>query len=897
MLKTTVVPLITNRTSTILFCALLAACGGGGGDSTAAGSGTGSGMTPTSDSSTPSGSGSTPSPVISNPPLPSTSGDAFGSGSTTIGIVGEQTYTAAGSGGVSFQVSGVTSGETAQWSLNPGDPGSLDKTSGNAVTYTPPPADSIDADTTVSITVTAGQATATARLLVLAAAPLAQVPPTSPAPSTFAVVSQSERATAGGAPVTLTASKPPSSGTVSWSLEPGSPGTLDRNSGDSVQYLPPAAGTNTNGVNVTINASLGNETRKTTIVLEGAQGLSLLAGNDGGAGNRDGAGTAARFYNPSDTTIDAQGTVYITDTWNRTIRKFTSDGIVTTLAGSPYDPFSGSVDGAGTSARFSDPQGIAVDGAGNIYVADAKAIRKISPAGIVTTLAGKADAAGNVDGTGDQARFRSPYRIAVDAAGNLFVTDVDAIRRITPSGTVTTVARTDRRLIPALQMLNTVRGIAVDRSGNLYVVDAFDQNSARDISYASSSIRKIAPNGVVTTLAGVDGTVPRTEGAIGSRDGSGTDARFNSPDGITIDADGNLFVSDMGNRTIRKVTPAGDVTTVAGSPGLSGSADGNGAAARFLAPMGITSGPDGNIYLADSFSNTIRQVAANGDVITVAGKPASYGYRDGNSTSALFWNPAGIAGDGLGNMFIADRNNHSIRRVSAAGEVTTIAGMAGQPGAVNGTGADARFLSPSDVAVDSTGNLYVADTGNSLIRKITPTGAVTTVLTQYRATAIAVDADGNVYAGDFSSPIVRKITPSGAVTELSLLIPSETYVPIGDIVADADGNLFATTFSGIRKVTRAGAVSLVGPQAPPSASPIIAPLPSITMDEEGNLYTNLPDGTLRKTTQTGQTTEVFDLEPLGFVKGFAGERKYFEMVAPKTIAITIPNGIYLLRLP
>jgi sugar lactone lactonase YvrE len=697
--------------------------------------------------------------------------------------------------------------------------------------------------------------------------------------------------------VTLTATKPSSSGTVTWSLEPGSPGTLDRSSGDSVQYIPPAADTRISDTSITVNASLGNETRKTTIVLEGAQGLSLLAGNDGGAGNRDGAGTAARFYNPADTAIDAQGTLYIADTWNRTIRKMTADGIVTTLAGSPYDPFSGSVDGTGTSARFSGPQGITVDEAGNIYVTDAKAIRKITPAGNVTTLAGRADTAGNTDGIREQARFTSPYRIAVDTAGNLFVTDLGSIRRITPSGAVTTLASTDRRAPPELQMLNAVRGIAVDRSGNVYVVDAYDQNSARDISYASSSIRRITPNGVVSTLAGVHGTLPRTAGATGSSDGNGTEARFNSPDGIAIDAAGNLFVSDTGNRTIRRVTPEGAVTTIAGSPGLTGSADGNGAAARFLSPLGITAAPDGSVYLADSFSNTIRQVTANGDVITVAGKPASYGHRDGSRSSALFWNPAGIAGDGSGNLFIADRSNHAIRRISAAGEVTTIAGMAGQPGAVNGNGADARFHSPSDIAVDSAGNLYVADTGNSLIRRITPAGAVSTLQTQYRAGAIAVDAQGNVYAGNFDSPIVRRITPSGTVTELSMLTASETHVSIGDIVPDAEGNLFATTINGIRKITPAGAVSLVGPQAPPSASPIIAPLPSITMDEEGNLYTNLPDGSLRMTTQTGQTAQVFDLEPLGFVKGFLGERKHFEMVGPKSIAITVPNGVYLLRLP
>lgn len=436
----------------------------------------------------------------------------------------------------------------------------------------------------------------------------------------------------------------------------------------------------------------------------------------------------------------------------------------------------------------------------------------------------------------------------------------------------------------------------MDRSGNLFVVDAYDEKSAQSISYASSSVRRIAPDGTVTTFAGVDGTMPRTEGPIGSRDGTGTDARFNYPDGITIDASGNLFVSDSGNRTIRRITPAGVVTTIAGTAGITGRADGNGAAARFLMPLGITADSGGNLLVADAFNHTIRKVAANGDVITVAGKPEIFGSRDETGTAALFRAPSGIAGDGRGNMYIADRFNHTIRRISRTGEVTTIAGTAGQAGVANGTGSEARFDSPSDVAVDSSGNLYVADTRNALIRRIMPAGAVST-MAQYQADAIAADANGNVYAASFSSPAIRKITPSGTVTDISALISPETHVSIDDIVLDAAGNLFVAAARGIRRITPEGNVSLVGPLMPPFSSSIIAPRPSITIDQEGNLYTNAPGGTLFRTTQAGATTRVFDLEPLGFAKGFLGDRKHFEMVGPKTIAITVPNGVYLLRLP
>jgi sugar lactone lactonase YvrE len=880
---------MAHRAMTVLFCALLTACGGGGGSSAGP-----VGNPDTSATPTPSSAASnTSAPVIANPPLPNTGG--VPGSSSTLGIIADNAYTTAGGSSIRFQVSGTASGDAAQWELSPGDPGSLVNTTGAVVTYNPPPANSISGDTTISITVKVGEALATARLLLVAKTPAADMSPPNPPPTVFAVVAQSERTVAGGAPVTLSASKPSSSGTVTWNLEPGSPGRLDRTSGDSVQYIPPVAGSVVSNINVTVNASLGNEARKTTIVLEGTQGLSLVAGNDGGIGNRDGSGTAARFYNPRDAAADAQGNLYIADTYNRTIRKISPDGTVTTFAGSPYDPRSGSVDGTGTSARFSDPRGIAVDAAGNIYVADAKAIRKITPESNVTTLAGKVDASGSVDGIGDQARFNGPYRIAVDAGGNLFVTDVGTIRKITPSGSVTTVlTSTDGESNP-FQMLNTVRGIAVDKSGNLYVVDAYDQNSRRDVSYASSSIRKITPDGVVTTLAGVHGTRPRTQGPIGSSDGTGTDARFNYPDGITIDAAGNLFVSDTGNRTIRKITPAGAVTTIAGTAGLSGSADGNGTAARFLTPQGITIDPEGNLYVADSINHTIRKVASNGDVVTVAGKPTNYGSRDGVGASALFWDPAGIAADRQGNMYIADRTNHTIRKISRTGEVSTIAGMAGQPGSANGAASAAQFSRPNDVAVDAAGNLYVAD-GNDLIRKITPAGVVST-LTEYRAGAITVDADGNVYAARFDSPNVRKVTPSGATTDISMLIAPESAISIMDITLDPAGNLFAATSRGIRKITPTGILSPVGPQTPSPPCPIIHPLASISIDEDGNLYTNVCGGGLRKTTQAGEVSQVFDLEPLGFAQGFLGERKHFEMVGPKTMAITVPNGVYLLRLP
>jgi len=224
----------------------------------------------------------------------------------------------------------------------------------------------------------------------------------------------------------------------------------------------------------------------------------------------------------------------------------------------------------------------------------------------------------------------------------------------------------------------------------------------------------------VTTLAG-------TAGMAGSADGTGAAARFNNPGGVATDSTGNVYVADSDNETIRKITTAGVVTTLAGTAGLSGSGDGMGAAARFKGPAGVAIDSAGNIYVADQFNDTLRKVTAAGVVTTLAGTAGFSGSADGTGAAARFNNPIGVATDSTGNVYVADSGNDTIRKVTAAGVVTTLAGTAGLSGSADGTGAAARFNFPRGVAVDSSGNVYVADTGNSLIRKLTPNGTTTTV--------------------------------------------------------------------------------------------------------------------------------------------------------------------------
>lgn len=320
---------------------------------------------------------------------------------------------------------------------------------------------------------------------------------------------------------------------------------------------------------------------------------------------------------------------------------------VTTLAGSGDFGFA---DATGTAAQFYDPAGVAVDEAGNLFIADAEnhRIRKITPGGIVTTFAGNGTA-GLTDGAGLAAQFSSPRGVAIDKDNNLFVADGynHAIRKITPAGVVTTLAGGGGEYgfadgVGASAKFYIPKGVAVDGAGNVYVAD--------DINHR---IRKITAAGVVTTLAG--------GGDIGAVDGVGKDASFNRPVGVAVDASGVVYVADALNNRIRMVSPAGAVTTLAGS-GVYGFADGTGVDARFKTPGGIAVGPDGNIYIADTDNNRIRKITPAGVVSTLAGMTLP-GNIDGRATIARFSSPKGITVDAENTVFVADRQNHSIRKI------------------------------------------------------------------------------------------------------------------------------------------------------------------------------------------------------------------------------------------
>jgi hypothetical protein len=302
--------------------------------------------------------------------------------------------------------------------------------------------------------------------------------------------------------------------------------------------------------------------------------VSTFAGGSGGYA--DGTGTAAQFNLASGITKDASGNLFVCDRDNHRIRKITPAGVVTTFAGSTM----GFVDGTGTAARFNQPYSITIDAAGNLYVGDRinHAIRKITPAGVVTTLAGNGSP-GSTNGTGGAASFNEPLGVAADAAGNIFVADYinGLIRKVTQAGVVTTY-----------QNPGHVFGLVVDAANNIYFTE-----------YNNYRVSKYDASGVFSVVAGSI--------APGNADGTGVAASFNFPSGIALDASGNLYVTDAFNHRIRKITPAGVVTTLAG--GTAGNANGTGTAAGFDTPLALCGDFANNaLYICDFGNSRIRKL-------------------------------------------------------------------------------------------------------------------------------------------------------------------------------------------------------------------------------------------------------------------------------------------------
>ncbi len=637
-----------------------------------------------------------------------------------------------------------------------------------------------------------------------------------------------------------------------------------------------------------------------------------------GKGSADGMGSGALFFNPQGVAVDGAGNVYVADSANNIIRKLTPAGVSSTLAGTAG--VTGSTDATGASASFNQPSGIALDGATNIYVCDYgnSTIRKITPSGQVTTIAGTAGVTGSVNATGTSASFFHPLGIAVDSATNLYVADYGnhLIRKITPLRVVTTLAGSAgvagfANATGTAAVFDEPEAVAVDPSGNVYVADT-----------GNAAIRLITSGGVVSTFAG-------SPGSLGSTDGTGTGALFYQPAGIAITSAGTLYVSDYFNNTVRSISPGGTVITVAGLAGTTGSTDGIGSSARFWNPQGVAVNSTGTIYVADTANSTIRVMTSAGVVTTFAGSP-SEGSANGASSSARFYNPRNIAVDTSSNLYVADTQNSVIRKITPLGVVSILAGTVGVAGSVDGLGTSALLSGPQGVAVDGAGNIYVADTGNHTIRKITSSGMVSTLAGLagnpgnadgtgtgahfYGPAGVALDSANNVYVADTWNHTIRKITPGGVSSTLAGL--AGTYGtfdgtnssarfngPTG-VAVDSSGNVYVADYNNdtIRKVTPAGVVTTLAGWAAiwgnadgSNGNALFFEPAGISVDNSGHLYVvDSGNHTLRKVTPSGTNWVVSTVAGLAGVSGSTdGTGGAAEFYYPAGVAVDGTGHVYV----
>ncbi len=563
----------------------------------------------------------------------------------------------------------------------------------------------------------------------------------------------------------------------------------------------------------------------TTVAGNGTQGFS----GDGGSA------TNASLYGPAGVAVDTAGNLYIADTSNNRVRKVSTSGTITTVAGDGTQGFSGD-GGSATNASLDNPYGVAVDTAGNLYIADSynHRVRKVSTSGTITTVAG--DGSGDFGGDGGpatNASLSSPYGVAVDTAGNLYIADSgnDRVRKVSTSGTITTVAGNGTQGFsgdggPATNAsLHTPAGVAVDTAGNLYIADSYNHR-----------VRKVSTSGTITTVAG-DGT----QGFAGDG-GLATNADLSNPYGVTVDTAGNLYIADIYNDRVRKVSTSGTITTVAGNGAYGFSGDGGSATnASLYEPAGVAVDTAGNLYIADSYNHRVRKVSTSGTITTVAGNGTQGFSGDGGSaTNASLYEPAGVAVDTAGNLYIADTSNNRVRKVSTSGTITTIAGTGSRWfSGDGGLATNASLDNPAGVAVDTAGNLYIADTSNHRVRKVSTSGTITTVAgngsqefsgdggpatnaSLYSPYGVAVDTAGNLYIADYSNLRVRKVSTSGTITTVAgngsqgfsgdggPASNASVYNPYG-VAVDTAGNLYIADLYNlrVRKVSASGTITTV----------------------------------------------------------------------------------------
>jgi len=500
--------------------------------------------------------------------------------------------------------------------------------------------------------------------------------------------------------------------------------------------------------------------------------ISTFAGSAKGYAGDGGAATSAELDTPSGVAFDSNGNLYISD-WNaHVVRKVDTNGNISTFAGTDASGYSGD-GGAATSAKLSYPWGIEVDPSGNVYIGDYGnyLIRKVDTNGNISTFAGTGTSGYSGDGgAATSATFKNPEN-TLWYNNNLYIPDLKALRKIDSSGNISTIAGGDGKvyngdnILASTARINRPRNMWMDKNDNLYFADQ-----------TVDRIRKIDANGIITTVAGTG------VGGFSGDGGAATSAQINNPRGVTGDNAGNLYISDQINSRIRKVDSNGIISTVAGTGTNGYSGDGGaGTSAQIAFPYALTM-YGGDLYFAEINNNVIRKLDVDGDgtISTVAGTGESgYSGDGGLATSALFNGTSGVNFDSQGNMYIADYQDHVIRKVDTNGIITTVAGTgtSGYSGD-GGAATSANINGPINVIVDAADNLLIAQwSGNYAIRKVWKgTGIITTIAgngtagytTDKTATdalltspqGMALDSKGNLFIGEQGNQIIRKIDAS-----------------------------------------------------------------------------------------------------------------------------------------
>ena len=452
------------------------------------------------------------------------------------------------------------------------------------------------------------------------------------------------------------------------------------------------------------------------------------------------AGAGGQLNQPFGVAVDTSGNIYVSDNGNQRVVRISADGRYTIVGG-------GILDG---------PEGIALDSAGNLYIADTfnGRIRKAAPDGTLSVVAGTGTTGlySGDNGPGVNAALSLPTDVAVDAAGNVYISDFgnSRIRRLGTNGMITTVAGSPSgaSIVDGQEAINArlngPTGVGVDRGGSIYIVEA-GIGSGTGLARGDFKAYKVSAAGILTTFAGTGSPSFSGDG------GPAVAAQLSAASGVAVDNDGNLYIADTANQRLRKIT-GGAIATISGTgvPGFSGENVAP-ATAPLNDPSGVAVDPAGHIYLADAGNSRVRRIDPGGNLFTWAGNGNAAYYGDGFAARLASVNqPEGVALDAAGNVYIADTLDNAVRKVATDGTISTIAGYG--TAAFSGDGGPANKAAldhPRGVAVDASGNIYIADTGNNRARKVDSRGTITTLAAGLSGPrGVAVDRAGNVYIAD-----------------------------------------------------------------------------------------------------------------------------------------------------